>query len=118
MSTSGFTTPIVHTDRWINVRPRAAPHHPPEPSSDRCDATGSVVSSTSTCRSHDVTDFSAPTRRPDQLPGDNVVATHGRSMSHPYFTTRLASCGAERLCHPNAMMRHRNSTQGALDNAD
>jgi hypothetical protein len=52
---------VLHTDRWLNVRPRALPHHPPEPPFGRCDATGSAVSSTSTCRSRDVTEFSAPT---------------------------------------------------------
>jgi transposase InsO family protein len=50
-NTSDITTPTVHTDRWINARPRAVPHHPPEASFGRCDATGSALSSTSMCRS-------------------------------------------------------------------
>jgi len=37
------TTPTVHTDRWINARPRTSPHYPPEQLFGRCDATGSVV---------------------------------------------------------------------------
>ena len=74
-STSGITTPTVRTDRWINARPRAVPHHPPERSSGRCDATGSAVSSTSMCRSRDVTGFSAPTgyRRGRPAAGGAVV---------------------------------------------
>src|SRR5689334_9909051 len=46
-STSSITTPTVRTDCWINARPRAVRHHPPEPSFGRCDATDSAVSSTS-----------------------------------------------------------------------
>ena len=40
---------------------------PPERPSGRCDETGSAASSTSTCRSHDVTGFSAPTGQPISL---------------------------------------------------
>ena len=41
---------------------RATPRHAPARPSGRSDETGSAASSTSTCRSHDVTGFSAPTR--------------------------------------------------------
>jgi putative transposase len=45
----------------INAHPRAALRHAPARPSGRYDETGSAASSTSTCRSHDVTGFSAPT---------------------------------------------------------
>jgi hypothetical protein len=44
-------------------RPQAAPIGPPLRPSGRCDETGSVAFYTNTCRSHNVTEFSAPTRR-------------------------------------------------------
>ena len=48
--------------RSLDQRPPAGGiPHPPERSSGRCDATGSAASSTSMCRSRDVTGFSAPT---------------------------------------------------------
>ena len=56
------TTLIGRTGRWISTRPQAALPRPPARPSDRCDETASAVSSTSICRSHDVTEFSAPTR--------------------------------------------------------
>ena len=55
------TTPTARTDRSISTRPQAALPHAPERPSGRCDETGSAASYTSTCRSHDVTGFSAPT---------------------------------------------------------
>ena len=45
----------------ISTRPQAALPRPPARPSGRCDETGSAASYTSTCRSHDVTGFSAPT---------------------------------------------------------
>ena len=50
------------------ARPRAALHHAPARPSGRYDETGSAASSTSTCRSHDVTGFSAPTRTSNRQP--------------------------------------------------
>ena len=52
-------TPIT---RSAPARTAALPRPPARPSG-RCDETGSAASCTSTCRSHDVTGFSAPTRR-------------------------------------------------------
>jgi hypothetical protein len=54
-------TPTVRTDRSISNRPLAAPIGTPLRPSGRCDETGSVASYTNTCRSHNVTEFSAPT---------------------------------------------------------
>jgi putative transposase len=48
------------TARSISSPPKAAPPHPPVPRSGRCGEIGSADSSTSTCRPHDVTRFSAP----------------------------------------------------------
>jgi hypothetical protein len=50
-------------------RPQAALPRPPQRPSGRCDETGSAVSYTNMCRSHDVTGFSAPTGRPDHRLG-------------------------------------------------
>jgi hypothetical protein len=61
-STSSTTTPIARTARCISSRPQAPLPHPPMLHSSRCDEIDSAVSYTSTCRSHDVTVFSAPTR--------------------------------------------------------
>ena len=47
--------------RCISNRPRAALRHAPRPLSARYDETGSAASYTSTCRSHEMTGFSAPT---------------------------------------------------------
>ena len=55
------TTPTARTDHCISARPRAALPHVPARPSGRYDETGSAASSTNTCRSHDVTGFSAPT---------------------------------------------------------
>ena len=60
-STSSTTTRTARTDRSISTRPQAALPRPPARPSGRCDETGSAASYTSTCRSHDVTEFSAPT---------------------------------------------------------
>ena len=51
------TSPITA----ISARPQAALRHVPARPSGRSDETGSAASSTSTCRSHEVTGFSAPT---------------------------------------------------------
>jgi hypothetical protein len=48
------------TDHSINAHPRAALRHAPEHPSARYDETGSADSSTNTCRSLEVTGFSAP----------------------------------------------------------
>ena len=61
-SSPSITTRTGLTDRCINARPQAPLPRSPEQPSGRCDETGSAASSTSTCRSHDVTGFSAPTR--------------------------------------------------------
>ena len=50
------------TDHSINAHPRAALRHVPTQPSGRYDETGSAASSTNTCRSHEVTRLSAPTR--------------------------------------------------------
>ena len=50
------------TDHSINAHPRAALRHVPTQPSGRYDETGSAASSTNTCRSHEVTGLSAPTR--------------------------------------------------------
>ena len=55
-----ITTPTARTDRSISTRPQAALPRPPQRPSGRCDEIGSAVSYTSICRSHDVTEFSAP----------------------------------------------------------
>ena len=60
-NTSRTTTPTARTDRFISTRPQATLPHPPARPSDPYDETASAVSSMSTCRSRDVTDFSAPT---------------------------------------------------------
>ena len=62
-----ITTRTDLTDHCINARPRAALRHAPARPSGRYDETGSAASSTSTCRSHDVTGFSAPTGLPPQV---------------------------------------------------
>src|SRR3954451_13754484 len=48
------------TDRCINARPQAPLPHSPQQPSGRCGETCSAASYTSTCRSHDLTGFSAP----------------------------------------------------------
>ena len=55
-----ITTGTVRTDRCISTRPQAALPHAPKRPSGRSDETGSAASSTSTCRSHDVTGFRHP----------------------------------------------------------
>jgi hypothetical protein len=60
-SSSSTTTPTAHTDRLISTRPPAALPRPPARSSVPYDATGSAALFTSTCTSHDMTGFSAPT---------------------------------------------------------
>ena len=55
------TTCTARTDRSVSTDPRAAFHRPPARPCGRCDETVSTASSTSTCRSHNVTGFSAPT---------------------------------------------------------
>jgi transposase InsO family protein len=50
------------TAGWISARPRAALRHDPARPSGRYDETGPAASYTSTCRSREVTRFSAPTR--------------------------------------------------------
>jgi transposase InsO family protein len=50
-----------HTDPSVNTRPHTALPRPPAPPSGRFDETESEAFCTSTCRSHDVTEFSAPT---------------------------------------------------------
>jgi hypothetical protein len=57
-----FTTPTARTDHSISARPRAALRRVPGRPSGRCGEIGSVVSSTNTCRSPEVTGFSALTR--------------------------------------------------------
>jgi hypothetical protein len=61
-STSSTTRPTAPTDRYISIRQQPALPHTPVQPSECCDETGSLASYTSTCRSHDVTGFSAPTR--------------------------------------------------------
>jgi hypothetical protein len=60
-SSSSTTTPTAPTDHSVSTRPQAALPRPPERPSDRYDATASAASYTSIWRSHDVTEFSAPT---------------------------------------------------------
>ncbi len=60
-SSSSTTTPTAHTDRLTSTRPPAALPRPPARSSVPYDATGSAAWCTSTCTSHDMTGFSAPT---------------------------------------------------------
>ena len=54
------TTPTARTDRSISDHPPAALPRPAKRPFVRCDATASVAFYTSMCRSHDVTEFSAP----------------------------------------------------------
>jgi hypothetical protein len=51
----------VRTDRSSRSRPQAAPIGPPLRPSGRCGETGLVAFYTNTCRSHNVTEFSAST---------------------------------------------------------
>ena len=67
VNTYSTTTRTDLTGRCINARPRAALPHVPGQPFGRSDETGSVASSTSTCRSHEATEFSAPTRSAGQL---------------------------------------------------
>ena len=60
-SSSSTTTLTALTGHSDSSRPPAALPRPPQRPSGRCDETGSAVSYTSICRSHDVTGFSAPT---------------------------------------------------------
>ena len=60
-NTSRTTTRTARTDRSISTLPQATLPHAPAQPSGRCDETGSAASYTSTCRSHDLTAFSAPT---------------------------------------------------------
>ena len=88
------TTRTARTDHSINTRPRAALPCRPERPFGRCDEIDSLFSYTSICRSHNVTEFSAPTRRPrprpathrptdaaESSPNSNASAT--RSPSNP-----------------------------------
>ena len=52
---------IARTGRCTSSRPQAPLPHPSDRHSDHCDKNDSAASYTSTCRSHDVTGFSAPT---------------------------------------------------------
>jgi putative transposase len=61
-SSSSTTTPTARTDRSISDHPPAALPRPAKRPFVRCDATASVAFYTSMCRSHAVTEFSAPTR--------------------------------------------------------
>ena len=72
-STSSTTTRTARTDRSISTRPQAALPRPPERPSGRCDETGSVAFYTSMCRSHDVTEFSAPTGCPGWCEAGNTA---------------------------------------------
>jgi transposase InsO family protein len=58
---SGTSTHPGRTERSISARPPAPLPHAPARPSGRCDAVDSAASSTSTCTSHDVSEFSAPT---------------------------------------------------------
>jgi hypothetical protein len=56
-------TSTPHSHRSLRQHPPAGPlPRPPQRSGGRCDATGSAASSTNTCRPHEVTWLSAPTR--------------------------------------------------------
>jgi hypothetical protein len=56
-----FATPTDPTDRYINTHQRAGPlPHLPTARPDHCGETASAGFSTNTCRSHDMTGFSAP----------------------------------------------------------
>ncbi len=55
------TTTISLTDRCISGRPQVPLPHAPVPEPGRSDEIDSAASYTSTCRSHEVTGFSAPT---------------------------------------------------------
>ena len=90
----------------INARPRAAPRHAPERPSGRYDETGSAASSTSTCRSHDVTGFSAPTGRAHRTdavqPGEgahHALPLPGRSHPGCVADPRMRTTPA---AHPTA----------------
>jgi hypothetical protein len=56
------STRTARTDHSINAHPRAALRDVLTQPSGRYDETGSAASSTNTCRSHEVAEFSAPTR--------------------------------------------------------
>ena len=77
------TTPTGHTDRSTSTRPQAPLPHPPGRPSDRYDETGSAASSTSICRSHDVTEFSAPTTPVGALMISNHSVSRSRIPDHP-----------------------------------
>jgi hypothetical protein len=62
-SSPSITTGTGLTDRCINARPQAPLPRSVEQPSGRSDEPGSAASYTSTCRSHDVTGFSASTGR-------------------------------------------------------
>src|SRR3954452_13640793 len=72
MSTSITTTPTARTDRCSSTRPQGPLPRPAEPPFGRYDETASVAWYTSICRSHDVTEFSAPTRCGQQLSAERA----------------------------------------------
>jgi transposase InsO family protein len=96
-STSSTTTRTARTDHSISTRPQAALPRPPARPSDHCDETASAASSMSICRSHDVTEFSAPTielvLRSFAAPGRrSVVGTRrGRVVRGSWSVKRKAS---------------------------
>ena len=80
------TTPTARTDHSISTRPQAALPRRPRRPSNRYDETGSAAFSTSICRSHDVTEFSAPTgRAPSGRHVPETASTHPPRFPLPHL---------------------------------
>src|SRR4051794_5922146 len=77
---SSTSTRTDRTDPWTSTRPQPTPHHVPGRPSACSDGTDSAALSTNTCRSHEVTGFSAPT-------GLLVIGTGSDTLRQTHPTT-------------------------------
>ena len=95
----------THTDRSVSAHPQAPLARPPARPSGPYDATGSAAFCTSTCTSHDVTGFSAPTRsgtpRRPRHPRRDCSRSAGESRSKCRAPRSARTAGRERQRLPS-----------------
>jgi hypothetical protein len=119
------TTPTAHTDHSISTRPQATLAHALARPSGHCDETASAVSYTSMCRSHYVTELSAPTGRErptgtkrfgfiDWGPVNREAAANpatARRRRHPAAVRLLHRDAADDSARPRAVDRGQNRSR-------
>src|SRR4051812_20091238 len=105
-----ISTRTARTDHSINAHPRAALRHVRAQPSGRYDETGSAASSTNTCRSHEVTGFSAPTPAARQDPTPPSTS----------WVTSSSTCTSATETSPDAQLIHirEEGVHRAADAAD